>query len=301
MGIEINFVYLPQSGIDKIYEDENGVIYRTKRNDPKQINIALGYIANRKPSGTDSVLCLEPRCVAPLDYGEDIRKFHKIFSWCKPGMDLITNQNVHIINHPSWNDPPQYESLIRPQWSERSGFVIVSNNKTSDHYSQIYDIRVSIADYLHSQGADVSWYGQDPIDRPYYKGSVQDKMEVLRKARFCICPENCYDEVYSHGYFSEKMPDAWFGGCVPLYMGCYNIDDFNIPKESYIDLRKFVTKTQESTNVMHSQIQDVVNNYTESDYTRMIQSTNDFMNREDGLYYLISSKRAYKEIIKSFL
>src|SRR5690606_2295704 len=301
MGIEINFIYLPQKGIEKIYEDENGIIYRSKIKDPKHINVALGYLANRRPLDQDSILCLEPRCVTALDYSEEIKKFHKVFSWCKPGMNFIPDQKLHIIHHPSWEDPPKYETLVRPKWSERQGFVVVSNNKTSDHYSNIYEVRIKIADYLYAKKFDVSWYGQESIDRPYYKGPAKNKLEVLQKARFCICPENCYDEVYSHGYFSEKMPDAWFGGCVPLYIGCYNIDELNIPKECYIDLRDFVKKTKEKTKILYSELHNKINSFRENDYTNMIHATNEFMNREDGLYYIISNKRAYRDIIKSFL
>src|SRR5690606_18975175 len=93
-----------------------------------------------------------------------------------------------------------------------------------------------------------------------------------QKARFCICPENCYDEVYSHGYFSEKMPGAWFGGCVPLYIGCYNIDGLNIPKECYIDLRDFVKKTKEKTKILYSELHNKINSFREKDYTKMIHA-----------------------------
>lgn len=301
MSVEINLIYLPQKGIDKVYEDENGTVQRSKGKEPGKINISLGYLANRKPSGTDSILCLEPRCVTPLDYNMEIKKFFKIFSWCQPAMDFVPSKKLHIINHPFWNKPPEFRSLVRPKWSERKGFVIVSNNKTSNHFSQIYDIRIKIADYLHAKKCDVSWYGQDPIDRPYYKGPAKNKLEILRKARFCICPENCYDPVYSHGYFSEKMPDAWFAGCVPLYMGCYNIDDFKFPKESYLDLRPFVEKSHSRTKIWYSKLFSAVSSYTEDDYLKMIHASNEIMNRENGLYNIISNERAYSTIIKAFL
>lgn len=301
MSVEINLVYLPQKGIEKIYEDEDGVIFRSKNKDSNKINIALGHLAIRKPSGKDSILCLEPRCVTPLDYKKEINNYYKVFSWCEPAMSFLPKNKFHIINHPSWVNPPLLKDLVRPKWNERSGFVIISNNKTSNHFSQIYDIRIKIADYLYSKKVDISWFGQDSLDRPYYKGPVKDKLEVLRNAKFCICPENCYDQIYSHGYFSEKMPDAWFGGCVPIYMGCYNINDFKFPKESYIDLREFVDKTHSKTKIWYSKLFDKISSYNEYDYIKMFYASNEIMNRENGLYYIISNTRAYKNIIKSFL
>lgn len=41
---------------------------------------------------------------------------------------------------------------------------------------------------------------------------VATKAEVLREYRFCICFEN---DVYP-GYVTEKVFDAWAGGCIPV-------------------------------------------------------------------------------------
>lgn len=46
-------------------------------------------------------------------------------------------------------------------------------------------------------------------------GYITDKIEWLRNYKFNICFENAA----SAGYFTEKMIDAFAGGCVPIYWG----------------------------------------------------------------------------------
>lgn len=50
------------------------------------------------------------------------------------------------------------------------------------------------------------------------------KFDVLPYYKFCLCPEN---SIYD-GYVTEKLIDAYAGGCVPVYSGDVSvIDDFN--------------------------------------------------------------------------
>lgn len=52
----------------------------------------------------------------------------------------------------------------------------------------------------------------------------KSKFEVLPQYKFCLCPEN---SIYD-GYVTEKLIDAYAGGCVPIYSGDFSVDnDFN--------------------------------------------------------------------------
>jgi hypothetical protein len=52
----------------------------------------------------------------------------------------------------------------------------------------------------------------------------KSKFAVLPEYKFCLCPEN---SVYD-GYVTEKLVDAYAGGCVPIYSGDMALDeDFN--------------------------------------------------------------------------
>jgi hypothetical protein len=70
---------------------------------------------------------------------------------------------------------------------------------------------------------------------------LRSKFDVLSGFRFCLCPEN---GIYP-GYHTEKLVDAWFGGCVPLYSGDRLLcRDFNasalVNYQDYLDTYRFI-------------------------------------------------------------
>jgi hypothetical protein len=69
-----------------------------------------------------------------------------------------------------------------------------------------------------------------------YRGFLEDKWNGLAPYRYSFAFENTYER----NYFSEKLNDVILAGCVPIYWGCTNIDDF-FPKGSIVklDITKF--------------------------------------------------------------
>jgi alpha(1,3/1,4) fucosyltransferase len=73
------------------------------------------------------------------------------------------------------------------------------------------------------------------VDRhPCYRGIVPVKNPVMRSYKFAITYEN---SVFP-GYVTEKIFDAFFAGCVPVYLGAPDVADY-IPPETFIDRRNF--------------------------------------------------------------
>jgi hypothetical protein len=68
-----------------------------------------------------------------------------------------------------------------------------------------------------------------------WRGRVENKMDILNRARFCIAHENCRD---LPGYITEKLFDSFRAGCVPIYIGPSEIHEY-IPWGCFIDGRKF--------------------------------------------------------------
>lgn len=76
-------------------------------------------------------------------------------------------------------------------------------------------------------------------------GYIADKVAWLRDYKFNICFENSA----SVGYFTEKMIDAWAGGCVPIYWGdpslsrpslVHNVlSEYKINPKSYINVQNY--------------------------------------------------------------
>lgn len=70
---------------------------------------------------------------------------------------------------------------------------------------------------------------------PSYRGSVDKKHSVLSRYQYSICYENVSD---IPGYITEKLLDCFQAGCIPIYWGAHNVDQY-IPPECYIDRRKY--------------------------------------------------------------
>jgi hypothetical protein len=78
-----------------------------------------------------------------------------------------------------------------------------------------------------------------PAKSPYatWRGPVDDKIELLKRARFCLAHENCRD---LEGYVTEKLFDSFRAGCVPVYVGPKEIADL-VPTGCFIDGRVYET------------------------------------------------------------
>jgi hypothetical protein len=85
-----------------------------------------------------------------------------------------------------------------------------------------------------SKYKQVDGYG-NMFNRPLRKS----KFALLPEYKFCLCPEN---SVYD-GYVTEKLIDAYAGGCLPIYSGTMSVDcDFNFKAFlNYIDSKEMST------------------------------------------------------------
>jgi hypothetical protein len=81
-----------------------------------------------------------------------------------------------------------------------------------------------------------------PVKSPYatWRGPVDDKIELLTRARFCLAHENCRDLA---GYVTEKLFDCFRAGCVPVYVGPKEINEL-VPAGCFIDGRAFARPSE---------------------------------------------------------
>lgn len=306
--IILNIVYSPQDGPSaKVFENEDGEIWNSPHRVKDMINIGMGWYSIKKPvrKEKDCLLVVEPFCVLDRDYDVNFAsKFDKIFTWAIKGFkDPRVANKVVEINHPSFHNFPTAEEASKNwlPWKDRKNeIVLIANNKTSKHHSELYSLRIQIADMFHKSGFEVSWYGQIPIKKPYYKGKADNKQEILRKAKFSMCCENSYDPDYSHGYFSEKLPDVWKSGAMPLYMGCFNVDDFDFFDGSYIDLRKYVKKEERQHKINQEALLNKLKSITEEDHAIWATRVKNEIINSKPFRDQISFKKAYETMLKSF-
>lgn len=303
----INIVYSPQKNpAHSVFKNAGGEIVMSPTYDPNKHNVGMGWYSLRNPNPNDSLFVMEPYCILPKDY--DLRfctKFKYIFTWAsKAFKHLGMGQKIIEINHPSCKGvgPNILNPNTNKPWNKRQDeIVIIANNKHSEHYSEIYTLRTMLADFFHDHSKyQVSWYGQIPLNRPYYKGKIDHKLEPLRSAKFSICSENSYDKIFTHNYFTEKLPECWFGGAVPLYMGCFNIDDFKFPEKSYIDLRQYVNKDKKKLHIEFEKLLAKMESIDDSQYREHIHLVKNKVLVNTKLFSIISYQRVYNKMIQTF-
>jgi hypothetical protein len=63
----------------------------------------------------------------------------------------------------------------------------------------------------------VDIYGRSGIQ---FEGA---KLEIMQKYKYCLTPEN----TLGFGYCTEKIPESWMAGCVPIGIFPQAFSDFN--------------------------------------------------------------------------
>lgn len=299
----INIVYSPQKDPPrKIYENEKGEIWNSPTRDVNKINVSMGWYSIPKPKEGDCCIVVEPICVLERDYEERfVKKFKYIFTWADKAFEKTkVKDKVIYISHPTYHNTVNPKiSDSWPNWDQREDkIVFVASNKTSEHYSELYSFRLKLADILYKESKlKVEWYGQIPVKKPYYKGSIADKNSLLSESKFSVCTENCYDSVYSHNYFTEKMPDVWKAGAVPIYFGCYNIDDFNLPSSSYIDLRNFCNKNNKRWEIKKEDLINTIDSFNNENYLVYKESLVKDILSTDKLYKLTTFNDLFNKLL----
>lgn len=76
-------------------------------------------------------------------------------------------------------------------------------------------------------------FGYKPF--PSWRGEVKLKSDILSNAKFAYCYENVKD---LPNYITEKIFDSFLSGCVPIYWGAGNVQEY-IPADCFIDRREF--------------------------------------------------------------
>lgn len=183
--------------------------------------------------------------------------FTKVFTWHPDWVDGKKYIRMHIPN--KLPDPRPYS----PSTAEKFCCLIASQ-KYSWSKKELYTERVRcIRWFEQNHPTEFDLYGQrwdrfylpgmlswaNPVLARLYatfpwlprwrrfpsaRGSIASKRAVLQQYRFCVCYENA---TYP-GYLTEKLLDAMFAGCVPIYCGDPEVTKL-IPANTFIDKRLF--------------------------------------------------------------
>lgn len=72
---------------------------------------------------------------------------------------------------------------------------------------------------------------------PYYHSHLKN-LEKLSQYKFSLCFESIYHPYWSWGFVTERLFNSFKAKTIPIYYGCYNIEDL-VPLELFIDYRNF--------------------------------------------------------------
>jgi len=170
--------------------------------------------------------------------------------------------------------------LDLPKFEEKKLCVMVSHSAASHRIKMIKFFETKPAD-------DFEFYGFNPlVDSPRYRGSIpghplsQEKFDVLKKYRFCVCFENSF----INGYITEKIFACFASGCVPIYYGAPNVGEY-IPQDCFIDYRNFQNDEE---------LYSFIKTMPEQTYQQYITNIRKYLQSENA--YLFSAEH-FSEII----
>lgn len=187
---------------------------------------------------------------------EKHKSFKKIFTWNDNFVDGNRYIKLCLANN--------IKILDKDERERKKFCVMIAGNKEADYPFELYGKRREAIKWFqenHPNDFDLYGVGWNKaivcnyrlFDRilnrvvpfiknrnsnnlyPSYLGPVKSKIDTLKKYKFCICFENVAN---IPGYITEKIFDCMMAGCIPIYLGADNVEDY-IPPECFIDMRKY--------------------------------------------------------------
>lgn len=218
---------------------------------------------------------LESPAIRPDNWNRDNHApFKKIFTW---NPTLVDEKKYFRLYLP--NKLPQ--STPHARSGAQKLCCTIASHKYGTHPNEIYTERVKAIRWfeenhpdefdLYGIGWDRFFLKQVPMANhvlsllyrkfpklphwkkfPSHRGSVKSKRAILKQYKFSLCYEN---SIFP-GYLTEKIFDALFAGCVPVYLGDPEVGK-SIPPDAFVNKKNFQT---------YEKLYDFLNNMTPAEY-----------------------------------
>jgi hypothetical protein len=217
------------------------------------------------------------------------RDFEKVFTW---NPELVDNKKYFQIYH-TRKIPPNFKADLA---AKNKFCVTISSQKYSTHKAALYNERIDIIRWFEREHpSQFDLYGER-WDRFYFSnflwrlniflarlyrkypnrfqtrrfpshcGPVPSKRQAMRPYKFAIAYENA---VYP-GYLTEKIFDAFFAGCVPIYLGAPDVLDY-LPAQTFINRNDFAD---------NEALYRYLTGMSDREYLERIKAIEDFVNGE---------------------
>jgi alpha(1,3/1,4) fucosyltransferase len=135
----------------------------------------------------------------------------------------------------------------------------------------------------HSTEFDLYGFSWDESLKTF-KGKIENKIDCLKSYKFCVAYENGKE---IPGYITEKIFNAFEAGCIPIYWGASNINDY-IPQNCFISRESFKD---------NEELYNFMTNMTEAQYLDYLKNINNFLSSEKA--QLFSSNHFVEVIIEA--
>ena len=246
--INVVYAHTEVSGY-AVHRMNSSVIWSDEPLDDCDIYAYIGAFSyHGRRSGLNVLLTLEPIVVLPGEYNNRVWQH---FDYVLTFVDSLAEQGgrFHKIRFPAFDLPftKTYlkivdHSYVRSLAEKKNAICMISGNKKSRVPGELYSRRVEVAQWFN-ENSDIPFdvYGRPPFQLPNYRGELTphtQKFVRLGRYRYSLCFENIYDPFWSKGYLSEKLLDCLMCETVPIYLGCYNVEEY-VPRECFIDFRQF--------------------------------------------------------------
>lgn len=246
-----------------------------------------GLILQCKQKNEVTLVVLEPYNMRPKFYSlEELKKYKGMITWNTKFYDKykdIINIRLYQGGQPLY----QVHKLYNPiKYSDKiNGICAIGKSMKRYGVGDITHLRLEVMTDIEKTNKLIThYYGWNNWGGINYMGSIGDlkvsgmhivgdgfhsslaKIIKLNQYKFNLCFENCYHEFWSWGYVTEKIMCCFEARTVPIYFGCYNIEEL-IPQDLYIDFRNF-DSCDDLVKYMMS--------LSEQDYNRMINRAYEF-------------------------
>lgn len=207
----------------------------------------------------------EPPAVAFHWYTPEVKKtFGKIFTMMDDFVDGVNYFKLCM----AFNNGRLKRTVDIPEFENKKLCALFNSNKSTLGPNELYSERRRAIQFLSSTG-EFDLYGPDWEGVPSWKGKTDTsftfKVNNMRNYKFVICYENMGNQ---RGYVSEKLLDAFVGGCVPIYLGATNVTEY-IPSNTFIDKRLFSS---------YEDLYKFMKSMNKETYLRYLKAADDFLN-----------------------
>jgi len=200
-------------------------------------------------------------------------KFHRVYTF---NDDIVDNQKYFKFAYPVL--VPMIENL--PSFDVKKFCVMMTHRYTNERAQLIRFFEMKPYE-------EFEYYGFNPIiETSRYRGQIpghpvcDEKLEVLKNFRFCICFENSM----VNGYITEKIFTCFTAGCVPVYLGAPNVESY-IPKECFIDYQDFRSDEE---------LYQFLKSMTKESYEQYLAAITRYLNSEQAQIF---SKEHFSEVV----